>query len=61
MVAPTVETDENILWLKLTLAQNNLVQTGDYLIDVVGTLADGSHESLLDPEPVRVVNRPTIP
>jgi hypothetical protein len=37
------------------------LHTGEYLIDVVGTLADGSHESLLDPEPVVVTNRPSAP
>jgi hypothetical protein len=53
--------EDSILWLKLDLAVANTLHTGDYIIDVVGTLDDGSHESLLDPEPVRITNRPTFP
>lgn len=57
----TTEVEDNILWLKLSLTLANQLQTGEYLIDVVGTLEDNSHESLLEPEPVRVVNRPSAP
>ena len=57
----TVTTDANVMTLSLLSETVALLNTGDYLIDVVGTLGDGSHESLLDPEPVNVVNRPSQP
>lgn len=49
-------TTGSILTLSLTRAQVNLIPHGDYLIDVV-VVETG--ESLLNPEPIRVVNRPT--
>lgn len=57
----TVFVDDSILWLKLLPAQTTALEPRDYLVDVLGTFSDGTHESLLDPEPVRVVNRPTLP
>lgn len=61
IATPTVEVVDNVYWLKLSVTLVDKLHTGDYLIDVVGTLSDDSHESLLDPEPVKVVNRPSAP
>lgn len=52
-------TDTNVIKQSLTRAQAEALETGDYLIDMVGFDADGNDEPLLDPEPVKVVNRPT--
>lgn len=35
------------------------IHTGDYIIDIVGWNAAGETESLLNPEAIKVVNRPT--
>lgn len=43
----------------LTRTQTSALVPGDYLIDLIGFDADGVDEVLLDPEPVKVVNRPT--
>jgi hypothetical protein len=56
-----VTTAASVLTLSLTLNTVNTLQTGDYLIDLVGIFSDGSMETLLLPEPVVVVNYPTIP
>jgi hypothetical protein len=56
-----VSTEANQMTLSLTAEVIATLNTGDYLIDAVGTLDGGSHESLLDPEPVSVVNRPSQP
>ena len=57
----TIEVNGSVMWLKLSRAVTDKIHTGDYLIDVVASMSDGTHESLLDPEPVKVVNRPTLP
>lgn len=62
VVEPTVELQigtENVVLMTLTLSQVNQLALGDYVIDLVGELSDNSVESLLEPEPIRVVNRPT--
>ena len=57
----TVSAVDSVLTLSLPLATANTLQTGDYIIDLVGIFGDGSTEALLVPEPILVVNRPTIP
>ncbi len=54
-----VETVESVIYLSLSRTATGLLQTGDYLIDVLGLNEGGTDESLLDPEPIRVINRPT--
>lgn len=55
-----VEELQSIITLSLTVEQTALLQTGEYQIDLIGIAIDSSVESLLDPEPIRVVNRPTV-
>lgn len=57
----TVSVVDSTITLSLPVATVDLVQTGDYLIDLIGIFNDGTTEALLVPEPVVVVNRPTIP
>lgn len=45
--------------LSLTQEATTALFEGDYLIDLVAVLSDGTNEPYLDPEPVRVVNHPT--
>jgi hypothetical protein len=58
---PDVNIEANLVTLSLPRDSTNLLYIGDYVIDAVGTDANGNDEALLDPEPVRVVNRPTLP
>lgn len=59
IVATCVVTHyESVITLSLSREVTALLQNGDYLIDVVG-IRLGADESLLDPEPIRVINRPT--
>lgn len=51
----------SILTLSLTRTQTSALLPGQYIIDVVATSYAGVDESLLDPEPIKVVNHPTIP
>lgn len=53
-----VEVVESVIFQKLSRAATLLLHTGDYLVDIVG-IREGADESLLDPEPIRVINRPT--
>jgi hypothetical protein len=55
----TATLEESILTLSLTRAATAALQPADYIIDVVGSDVNGVDESLLDPEPIKVVNRPT--
>lgn len=55
----TVLVEDSILTLKLSRYQTGFMKNGEYLIDVVAFDDDGNDESLLDPEPVRVVTRPS--
>jgi hypothetical protein len=50
---------DSVLTLSMTRAATEALQSADYLIDVLGSDVNGVDESLLDPEPVKVVNRPT--
>jgi hypothetical protein len=43
----------------LTRVQTDSLAPGEYLIDLVGFDATGLDEPLLEPEPVKVTNRPT--
>ena len=61
VATPAVSFSQSVYYLKLSVAAVKLLHTGDYTIDVVAQNPDGSSESLLDPEPVRVVNRPSQP
>ena len=45
--------------LSLTADATTALFEGDYLIDLVAILNNGRNESYIDPEPIRVVNRPT--
>lgn len=56
IASPTVIVEGSVFYLKLSSAASLLLQTGEYIIDVVST---GS-ESFLDTEPIKVVNRPTL-
>jgi len=53
-----IEIVGSVIFQKLSRAATLLLHTGDYLIDIVGVRSDGD-ESLLDPEPIRVINRPS--
>lgn len=55
----TATIEGSILTLSLSRAATAALQPADYLIDVAGTDANGVDESLLDTEPVRVINRPS--
>lgn len=59
-VTASGETNSTIR-LTLTRAQTTQLKPGDYLIDLIGTTAGGEDEVLLNPEPVKVANRPTFP
>jgi|SRR6478609_10764026 len=50
---------DSIVTQSLSRQDTTNLQPGDYLIDIVGTDEDGNDESILDPEPIRVINRPT--
>lgn len=54
-----VTRDGSVIAQQLTRAQTDLLTPGEYLIDLVGTDADGNDEALLEPEPIKVTNRPT--
>jgi len=54
-----IADDGGLLYLELSASITRTLHVGDYLLDVVATNADDVHESLLDPEPVKVVNRPS--
>jgi hypothetical protein len=56
----TVDTEDSVITLTLTAQQTTLLKNGVYVIDVIGTSEEGN-ESLLDPEPIAVTNRPTFP
>lgn len=47
--------------LSLTRNVTALLPVGSYEIDLVGWDAAGNDESLLDPEPIKVINRPSHP
>lgn len=51
----------SVFTLELSRSVTVLLPVGDYLVDVVGFDAAGNDESLLDPEPIRVINRPSHP
>ena len=60
LVANVDVTESNsVLIQTLSRAATAALSPGDYLIDIVGSDVSGNDESFLDPEPVRVVNRPT--
>lgn len=50
-------------YFTLSLSENitSLLPVGDYLIDVVGIRENGTHEPIIPPESVKVVNCPTHP
>jgi hypothetical protein len=54
----TVVAATPLVTISLTAAQTEALSPKDYLIDMWGVTAS-TDESLLDPEPVRVTNRPT--
>lgn len=54
----TVVAATPLITLSLTAAQTTALLNKDYIIDMWGVTAT-TDESLLDPEPVRVVTRPT--
>ena len=58
-VEVVVDNGESQLTLKLSRAATAALQPGDYLIDLVGSDAQGNDESFLVPEPIRVANGPT--
>lgn len=49
----------SVIRLSLDRITTKKLAIGDYIIDVVGWNASGQTESLLNPEAIKVVNRPT--
>jgi len=61
VVNVTVEVNDNVTKWSLTRAQTSaLSPTEKYHIDMVGT-KNGVDESFINPEPIKVVNRPSQP
>jgi hypothetical protein len=60
VITASASVDDSVLTLSLTAAETTTLQTGEYILDCVGLTSEGDSESLLDPEPVKVVNRPTL-
>lgn len=61
VVDVTVTVVDNVTKWSLTREQTTaLSPTEKYQIDMVGT-KDGADESFINPEPIKVVNRPSIP
>lgn len=54
-----VSRDGAVITQFLTRTQTDALEPGEYLIDLVGFDAEGLDEALLEPEPVKVTNRPT--
>lgn len=54
---------DKLSYFTLSLSENitNLLPVGDYLIDVVGIRENGTHEPIIPPEAVKVVNCPSHP
>jgi hypothetical protein len=50
---------DSVITQFLTRTQTDALAPGEYLIDLVGFDVDGVDEALLEPEPVKVTNRPT--
>lgn len=65
LVSPVTATltgfKKSILTLSLTRPETDSLELQDYKIDVVGYDVTGNDESLMDPEAIRVTNRPSIP
>ena len=59
VVEASVTADGSVVTQTLTRAQTAALAPGEYLIDLVMVDADGVDEPLLEPEPVKVTNRPT--
>lgn len=60
LVASVAATrDGSVITQFLTREQSDALAPGEYLIDLVGFDANGLDEALLEPEPVKVTNRPT--
>lgn len=51
--------DNSISVQTLTVEQTLSLEVGDYIIDMVGFNEAGEDEALLDPEPIKIINRPT--
>lgn len=51
---------ESTILQSLTREQTEALSPGDYLIDMVGYDANNIDEALLEPEAIKIVNRPTI-
>jgi hypothetical protein len=60
-VTVQVDTSNSVILLFLPVTTVDTLHTGDYLIDLVAVLPSGNTEALLVPEPVSVVNRPSLP
>ena len=60
IVDVTVTRDGSVITQQLTRAQTGLLTPGEYLIDLFGSDESGNDEPLLEPEPIRVSNRPTL-
>jgi hypothetical protein len=55
----SVTRQDSVISQFLTRTQTDALSPGEYLIDLVGFDADGQDEALLEPEPIKVTNRPT--
>lgn len=60
VVEVTISASSSVLTQSLTTEQTTALEVGEYLIDIIGTKS-GKNESFLDPEVIRVSNRPTQP
>jgi hypothetical protein len=59
VIEVTVARLGSVITQSLTRAQADSLSPGEYLIDLVGVRTDGTDEALLEPEAIKVTNRPT--
>ncbi len=46
--------------LRLSREETNSLPVGDFMLDLVGSTSANTDEAFLNPEPVRITNRPTL-
>lgn len=59
VVEVTASLAGSTLTLSLTRQETAALPLGEYLIDVLGISESQSDESLMDPEPILIIDRPT--
>lgn len=60
IVDVTVMQEGAVITQTLTRIQTAPLPPGEYLIDLVGIDSEGNDEAFLEPEPIKVTNRPTL-